>query len=319
MVNPGCDAARQMITVRSLAELRELDLEVSFALGVFDGVHLGHQAVIGAARQQAKTAGCKTGVLTFSPHPIQVLAPDRAPNRILANLAHKEELLAQMQVDVLVVMTFDEEFAAREAEDFLQELIDSCELKGIAVGEDWRFGKDRRGDGAMLRAAAEKSGYALSLVPPVMQGGERISSTRIRQAIRDGNLASIEAMLGRRYSIRGRVERGRQIGRTIGFPTANIDPHSEQLPPAGVWSVRMKIDGEWRQAIANLGQRPTVEDAPVQRRLEVHLFDFDDDLYDREFEIEFLRYVRAEKKFAGLDELKAQIAADCESVRSNPV
>lgn len=305
-----------MTTVHSLAELKKFSPEVCLAMGVFDGVHLGHQAVIAAAADQARAAGAKLGVLTFSPHPIQVLAPEKAPNRILANLAHKEDLLAKLGVEVMVVVTFDEEFAQREAEDFLADVQDACQLRGIAVGEDWRFGRGRGGDGAMLQAAGEVGEFAVTLVPPVMQGGERISSTRIRQAIRDGQLASIAAMLGRAFSIRGVVEKGRQIGRTIGFPTANIDPKSEQLPPAGVWAVRAKIGGESYPAIANLGQRPTVERALVQRRLEVHIFDFDADIYGTDMEVEFVSYVRAEQKFDGVEALRAQIERDVAAVRA---
>lgn len=297
----------------SLASLRTLQVPLHLALGVFDGVHLGHQAVIGQALDAAKQSGGMAGVLTFDPHPIRVLAPDRAPRRLLASLDHKAELLERIGVGLLVALTFDKERAAQEAETFVEELLSVPMLKGIAVGEDWRFGKGRRGDVAMLREIAGVRGVQVAALAPVMMGGERISSTRIRQAIRDGNLDAVAEMFGRPYTVEGRVVQGKQLGRTIGFPTANLEVGDEQLPPDGVWVVRVRFHGHCFDGVANLGLRPTVDGK--NRSLEVHIFDFTEDIYDRTLEVEFVRYLRGEKKFDSLDALREQIARDVTAAR----
>lgn len=297
----------------SLASLRTLQVPLHLALGVFDGVHLGHRAVIGQALDAAKQSGGMAGVLTFDPHPIRVLAPDRAPRRLLASLDHKAELLERIGVGLLVALTFDKERAAQEAEAFVGELLSVPMLKGIAVGEDWRFGKGRRGDVTMLREIAGARGVQVAALAPVMMGGERISSTRIRQAIRDGNLDAVAEMFGRPYTVEGSVVQGKQLGRTIGFPTANLEVGDEQLPPDGVWVVRVRFQGHCFDGVANLGLRPTVDGK--NRSLEVHIFDFAEDIYDRTLEVEFVRYLRGEKKFESIDALREQIACDVAEAR----
>ncbi|MBK1832820.1 bifunctional riboflavin kinase/FAD synthetase [Roseibacillus ishigakijimensis] len=298
-----------------LEDLPSVEEPLALALGVFDGIHLGHQEVMARAKTQAGAAGGLAGVVTFEPHPVQVLAPERAPRRLLASLAHKERLLAELGLDLMVVVAFDEEFAAREAEDFLAQLAQAPRLRALAMGQDWRFGKERRGNVALLEKFGQEQGVAIEAVPAVMKAGERISSTRIRQALRDGNLAAAEEMLGRQYSILGTVSQGRQLGRTLGFPTANVVPQGEQLPPDGVWVVQTRTDGEaWRGGVANLGHRPTLE-AEEERVLEVHLLDWQGDLYDQELEVRFLRQLRPEQKFTGLDALQKQIARDVAKAR----
>lgn len=297
----------------TLDALKDVAQPLHLALGVFDGVHLGHQAVIGQALRGARADGGLAGVLTFDPHPIRVLAPDRAPRRLLASLDHKAELLEAMGLSMLVALAFDHERAAQEAEAFAAELFAIPMLRGLAVGEDWRFGKGRLGDVTMLSAMAAERGIGISCLAPVMMHGERISSTRIRQAIRDGNLTAAASMIGRPYTVEGRVVDGKKLGRTIGFPTANLEVGDEQLPPDGVWSVRARL-GERRLAgVANLGLRPTVDGE--NRSLEVHLFDFAEDIYGRLLEIEFVVHLRGERKFASIDELKAQIARDVERAK----
>jgi len=181
-------------------------------------------------------------------------------------------------------------------------------VKTVAVGEDWRFGKGRRGDVAMLSRLAPELGFGLAALPPVMMEGERISSTRIRQAIRDGNLEAAARMLGRPYTVAGRVIEGRRLGRELGFPTANLVEGDEQFPPDGVWAVRAAAGDRAFDGVANLGVRPTVDG--VAHSLEVHLFDFEGDLYGKVLEVEFVRHLRGEQKFASLDALKEQIARD---------
>ena len=286
------------------------------ALGVFDGVHVGHQEVIRLAVEGARREGGLVGVLTFEPHPIRVLAPERAPRRILASIEHKSELLASIGVDFLCVQEFTLDFSQREAGDFIADLAKSAgQLKRIAVGEDWIFGKARGGNVQRLREWGSELGFSVEAAAPVMVSGERVSSTRIRQALRDGNLEATKEMLGRDYTVVGTVIKGRQLARQLGFPTANVVAHNEQLPPDGVWALETVIDGKLYQAIGNLGRRPSVEQEGARRLLEVHVFEFEGDLYDRVIEAKFLRYIRPEQKFDSIDELKAQIEADVAEVR----
>ena len=298
-----------MKTLHSIAELPIEEEPLFLAMGVFDGVHLGHQSVIGAAVEAARAAGGQAVVLTFEPHPIQVLAPEKAPRRILASIAHKEHLLEELGVDVLVVHEFTREFAQESAEDFMAALrFIIADLRMVSVGVDWKFGRDRLGSVASLRAWGSEEGIEVYAADPVMHQGERISSTRIRQALRDGKLEVASAMLGRPYSVWGEVIKGRQLGGKIGIPTANIATGREQLPPNGVYKVSVFLDGEWKRGVGNLGVRPTV--GGEQRLLEVHVFDFNGDLYGQEIEVRIGDWIREEKKFGGIDELQAQIEKD---------
>ena len=298
--------------IHSLEEFASIQKPIHLALGVFDGVHIGHQKVIQTAVDAAEQSGGVAGVLTFSPNPIQVLAPQKTPKRILASLSHKARLLENLGCEVMMVQEFSLEFAACRAKDFIRQIVDACgDLRSISVGEDWQFGKGREGNVTSLKEWGKEFGFEVFAAEPVMCGGERISSTRIRQAIRDGNLEAIREMLGRPYMVLGDVLRGRQLARNLGFPTANVKAHNEQLPPDGVWAVKVLVDGEWKRGVGNLGKRPTVEnDASAQRLLEVHLFDFDQDLYGTELAVPFFAYVRPEKKFDGIDQLSEQIAKD---------
>ncbi len=282
------------------------------AMGVFDGVHVGHRAVIGSAVAAAGKGGGLAGVLTFEPHPVRVLAPEVAPSRILASLNHKRELLAGLGVGVMVVVPFTREFAGCEAEVFLRDLLESAPcLRTLAVGEDWKFGKRRAGDVALLEKFGAAHGVDILAAPAVMLDGERVSSTRIRQAIRDGNMDAARRMLGREYTVLGTVVKGRQLGRTIGFPTANLRVHNEQLPADGVWAVEVTLEnGEVVCGAGNLGVRPTVEGEEGRRMLEIHLLDYSGDLYGTMMEVRFLKFVREERGFDSLDGLKAQIAED---------
>jgi len=296
---------------RHLEELPQLGQPLHLALGVFDGVHVGHQAVIQRALDAAKRDGGLAGLLTFDPHPIEVMAPAKAPRALLATLEHKASFVASLGVELLVPIHFDLEFAQKEAEDFIAQLC-AAPVKTIAVGEDWRFGHLRKGDVDLLGRLSTQHGYCLEAVAPVMHDGDRISSTRIRQAIHDGNLDEAATMLGRPYSMRGEVVKGRQLGRDIGFPTANLVVGRRQCPPTGVWMVRVSIHGaqEWLPAIANLGTRPSVGGNDLL--LEVHLFDFVGDLYGEELEVRFEEFMRPEMKFDSVDHLKEQIALDVE-------
>jgi riboflavin kinase/FMN adenylyltransferase len=270
--------------------------------------------VIGAAVEAARREGGMAGLLTFHPHPIRVIAPGKAPAMMLTTLGQKMDLAGALGLEFFVALNFDAEIAAMEAVDFLGRLC-RAELRTISVGEDWRFGRGRSGDVGFLREHSGKHGYRLVAVPPVMAEGDRISSTRIRQAIRDGNMAAAERMLGRKHSVRGEVLKGARLGHKLGFPTANLSVAELQVPPDGVWVVRARVNhGNWMPAVANLGLRPTVDGD--QRLLEVHVLDFSADLYGCELEVEFGCQLRGEKKFSGLDELKAAIGRDVEAARA---
>lgn len=310
-----------MKTVHSLEDIQSIEGELHFALGVFDGVHVGHQAVIESVVEAADEGGGVAGVLTFDPHPIQVLAPHVAPRRILASLRHKEDLLESLGIEVLLVIPFTEAFAELDAMTFLNNLHAACQsLQTLAMGEDWKFGSQRGGDVALLRKFGETHKIDIQAMSAVMIDGERVSSTRIRQAIRDGNLDSASAMLGREYSVLGTVVKGQQLGRKLGFPTANLRVHNEQLPPDGVWAVDVTLDnGEIHRGAGNLGVRPTVDGEEARRMLEVHLIDYQGDLYGRDVSVSFVKHIRDELKFDSLDTLTAQIGRDvqiCQEVSS---
>ncbi len=293
----------------SIERLKDLPGPVHLALGVFDGVHLGHQAVIARAVEAARREGGSAGVLTFDPYPLWVLAPEKAPRRLLASLDHKARILDGMDVDFLLALPFDRERAKVEAADFVGSLV-KAGAATICAGEDWRFGHRRGGDRRLLGALSETLEFRFEAVPPVMMDGERISSTRIRQAIRDGSLAAAARMLGRPYSVAGTVIGGRRLGREIGFPTANLERGEEQYPPDGVWAVRTSYDGGSGDGVANLGMRPTVDGET--RLLEVHLFETPPELYGKTMEVEFVARIRGQQRFESLEALKAQIARDRE-------
>lgn len=297
-----------MLICRTFEELAAVAGPLHLALGVFDGVHIGHQEVIKRAVQASKSHGGLAGVLTFDPHPIRVIAPGKAPKSLLATLEHKAEIVEELGISLFIPLHFDATFAAMEASDFVARLT-TASVQTLAVGEDWRFGRQRTGDVPLLRREAQSRGFHLEAVPPVMIDGDRISSTRIRQAIRDGNLIAARNMLGRPYSLSGIVIEGKKLGRTLGFPTANLDTSDAQLPPDGVWIVKTLLaDGRSVPSIANLGIRPSV--GGKSHSVEIHLFNFAEDLYGQNLEIQFEEYLRPEIKFPSLDSLKIQIQRD---------
>jgi riboflavin kinase/FMN adenylyltransferase len=302
-----------MVRLKTCSEFALFNQQLFLALGVFDGIHRGHAEVIGAAIRMARRAGGLAGVVTFEPHPIQVLAAERAPSRLLASLDHKARLLAGLGVDFLLAIDFTEEFAQTSAEEFLSSLLASGKVHGMSVGQDWRFGRERKGDVEMLGREAEKRGFLFCAASPVLHAGERISSTRIRKAISAGRLADAAAMLGRAYAVEGLVVKGQQMGRTLGFPTANVALGDEQLPPDGVWGVRVRCGNDRMCGVANLGFRPTVHG--TARVLEAHLFDFSGDLYGKRIECEFVRHLREERKFPSLDALCEQIHLDRDAAK----
>jgi riboflavin kinase/FMN adenylyltransferase len=303
-----------MTVLHRLQDLDQFTEPVVLAFGVFDGVHLGHQAVLQSAAALAD--GGLVVVFTFHPHPARLLRPESAP-KLLCSPQHELALLQRTGVDAVLRCPFDLALAQLEAEVFLEQIRHSCPLlKGMCVGEDWRFGKGRAGDVALLKSWGERYGITVRGVPQLAEGGEAVSSTRIRQAVSEGGLEAAARLLGRPYGVYGTVVAGRQLARTLGFPTANLAIENEQLPPAGVYVVQVRLpDQSLAPGVANLGRRPTVTPDEQELNLEVHLLDFSGDLYGQALEVEFLHRLRNEQTFPGLDALKAQIAADVEAAR----
>jgi len=302
-----------MDLLRHIGELNQLKGPLHLAIGVFDGLHLGHQAVIRAAQESAMESGGSAVVVTFDPHPIEVLSPGNSP-RMLTASAHKLILLQrQLGVRQVLVVPFDREFAEQTGEQFVESLIAAAPTGGIAricVGEAWQFGKGRSGDVTLLEKLGSRFGFGVSGIETVTIRGMRVSSTRIREAVAAGDFEVAAALLGRVYTVYGTVIKGRQLGRTIGFPTANLTVHSEQLPPTGVYAVRATGAGDSWNGVANLGYRPTVEGGEVKRLLEIHLFGLDSEIYGEDLEVEFVGFIRPEQKFHGLEALREQITSD---------
>jgi riboflavin kinase/FMN adenylyltransferase len=291
------------------------------AMGNFDGLHLGHAALIREACERARAAGQPAGVLTFEPHPRSVFMPGGEPYR-LTPFRVKEREIARLGVELLFVQHFDAAFAQKSAESFVEEvMLGRIGLTHIVVGHDCTFGNRRRGTPELLREMGARHGFGLTVVEPVHGSDAAVySSTRIRELLRSGKPREAAAQLGRFWEIDGRVMEGDRRGRTIGFPTANLGLGEYLRPAFGVYAVRVSGDGpddplggRTIDAVANIGLRPTV--GTPEPRLEAHLFDIDADLYGRHLRVSLVEFIRPEKKFAGLDALKVQIAADAAKAR----
>jgi riboflavin kinase/FMN adenylyltransferase len=281
------------------------------AIGIFDGVHLGHRVVIEAAVESARRSGGQAAVLTFDPHPSAVMRPDHA-TQLMMPPAAKARVLGRLGVETIITQPFTSDFARIAAEDFLPWLrMRLPQIAGVYVGENWRFGQGRRGDVALLVAEGRKFGVSVFSAPRVNLDGEPISSSRIRREVEQGNMAAANALLGYTYFSEGVVTPGKRLGRSIGFPTLNLTWAPALHPRYGVYVVR--ISGEKSVGplggVANYGLRPTVEQT-AEPRLEVHVLGACPFGAGDAVTVEWLRFLRAEKKFAGLDELRAQIARD---------
>lgn len=285
------------------------------ALGIFDGVHIGHQHLITAMIRKAKDLKVRSMVITFFPHPAHVLVP-RLKLGYLVPLAHRLKLLEDLGVQECVVMEFTKDFAQVKPEAFIRGVLaEKYGAKAIFVGEEFRFGKNRAGDVALFKKMASTCGYTMHAVKPVNEGGSPVSSTRLRALIPSGDLPAAEKLLGRPFSVRGKVVKGDGRGAVLGFPTANVEYHADILPPDGVYAVRAQLNSKTFKAVANLGMRPSfAADAP-KRLLEVHIFDVHRNLYGQELEIEFIQRIRPERKFASPQDLIEQIQRDVNSAR----
>jgi riboflavin kinase/FMN adenylyltransferase len=290
-------------------------------MGNFDGLHLGHAALIGRATAMAGETGVPAAVLTFEPHPRSVFMPGGEAFR-LTPLRVKEREIARLGVDLLFVQHFDAAFARKSAEAFVDDvMVAAIGVSHVVVGHDCTFGNRRRGTPALLREAGVQHGFGVTIVEPVRGGDAAVySSTHIRELLRAGKPREAAAQLGRPWEIDGRVATGDRRGRTIGFPTANIALGEYLRPLFGVYAVRVSgdgaddpLDGRAIDGVANIGLRPTV--GGMVPRLEAHLFDINRDLYGRHLRVALIDFIRPERKFSGLDELKAQIAADANRAR----
>jgi riboflavin kinase/FMN adenylyltransferase len=304
-----------MDVLRSIPELAKLPGPIFLAIGVFDGVHLGHRAVIRTSAEHAAEAGGTPVVVTFDPHPARVLRPEKAPHLLTAT-QHKIALIRTLGVAHLLVLTFDKQFAATSPEEFVHQLVrHASPLREICVGHEWSFGKGRTGNLALLKKLGVQYDFNVVGIKPVTVDETVVSSTEIRRAVEQGDFAKAARMLGREYTILGTVKEGAHLGRQLGFPTANLSAHSEQFPPNGVYVAEAQLNGAPYRGVANLGYRPTVADAKPERLLELHLFDLNRDIYGEDIEVRFIRYLRPEKKFDNLEALTEQITRDVEQAK----
>lgn len=288
------------------------------AIGNFDGVHLGHQEVIGEAGLIAKAHQIPWVVLTFEPHPRMVFMPNQDPFRITP-FRIKSRHVEALDVDHLVVLQFDKDFAKRTAEEFIKDvLVDGLNAKHVVCGYNFYFGAKRQGNPDMLLHQGREHGYGFTCVNPVSDDdGIAYSSTRVRDYLNEGNVRDAWNVLGSPFEIEGRVIEGDQRGRTIGFPTCNIELHEYLRPRLGVYAIRAGVDHgthtTWHDGVANIGKRPTFDKRDIL--LEAHLFDFEGDLYAKHLRVGLVDFIRAEKKFNGLEEITDQIAKDCISAK----
>ena len=299
-----------MELIRGQHNLRPRHRGCAVTIGAFDGVHLGHQAVLGHLCDQAETMSIPTTVVTFEPLPREYLKPLEAPPRI-TTLRDKWPLLADCQIDRVLCLPFNDALRSLSARDFVERIfVDGLGVRYLAFGDDFRFGNRREGDLEYVRALADEFGYAVAPTPTLELAGERVSSTRIRAALAAADFHQAGALLGREFEMAGRVLHGRKLGRELGTPTANIALHRIRSPLQGVFAVRVWGGGlEAAPGVANVGVKPTVSDS-LEATLEVHVLEGSPELYGRRLTVRFLHKLREEQKFPSLDALKKGIAAD---------
>lgn len=304
-----------MELIRGLHNLRELHRHCVATIGNFDGVHLGHQAVIDQCLVKARELDLPCVIITFEPQSQEYFRPDQAPAR-LTRLREKLLALKPHNLDRVLCLRFNAHLASLTAEQFVQKiLLQGLAVKYLVVGDDFRFGKNRSGDFDYLKKSGEAAGFEVCNTQSFRLGQQRVSSTRIREALDQGDFATAQHCLGRPYSMCGRVAHGDKRGRTIGFPTANIFLHRHNTPVLGVYAVRMLgVGNTVLNGVANIGNRPTVDGQ--RTLLEVHLFDFDQDIYGAYVEVQFVRKIRPERRFDSFEALKQQIHIDSEQARA---
>jgi len=305
-----------MKIIHALEEFSDRTTPIFLAAGCFDGLHLGHRAVIQVAIDRARACDGEAWIFTFDPHPAKVLSPDHAPALIFTTdqqLRHLQE----MGLDGCILQPFTSEFMKQEPNVFFDTLRTHIpELAGISVGEDWSFGKNRSGNPKLLAKLCGGQNMFFSAHPAVCWKNERISSTRIREAVKLGHFEDVLGMLGQPVSTIGTVVHGEQIGRSLGYPTANIDPDNDMLPPRGIYAAKLRVGHRLHNAAAYIGHRGTFHENKPQV-LEVHLIDeVNIDLYGQQVEVSYLEYIRGDQVFENADKLKDQIKADIDTIRS---
>ncbi|WP_183352818.1 bifunctional riboflavin kinase/FAD synthetase [Geomonas silvestris] len=297
-----------MIIYQSIAEVRGKLRHPVATIGNFDGVHLGHREIFKRVRELAKKAGGVSVVVTFAPHPLQVLAPERGV-KLITSPREKAALIEASGIDYLLEIPFDAAFAALSAGEFVERvLVGTLGIEHLVIGYDYAFGKGREGDVTLLRELGGRFGYTVELLPAVANGDTVYSSTKVRELVTRGDVKGVVEVLGRHYFISGTVVHGQHRGRGLGFPTANLETDDDLLPEVGVYAVKVRIGTELYDGACNIGSNPTFQNERVT--LEVFLFNFDGDLYGKEVSVFFLDRLRGERRFPSLDELKAAIAAD---------
>jgi riboflavin kinase/FMN adenylyltransferase len=305
-----------MQLIRTAKELAAGSQKVCLAIGFFDGVHLGHQQIIRQTIADARKHGALALVITFDQHPNAVVAPGRVPP-LIYSLPQKLRTIESLGPEATLLIHFDKAFSQKTGEAFIRELAaDWSGIQSICVGANFTFGHKRGGNVELLKRLGAELKFSVHGMAAVSLDGRNISSTRIREAIRTGDLDAASQMLGRDYSIAGRILEGDKLGRKLGFPTANLDPVGLAVPPSGVYAVHALVRGERHRAVLNIGTRPTLGDANPPLRIEAHLLNFTGELYGEEMEIVFTEKLRDEQKFPSLDDLKAQIARDIERAKT---
>ena len=305
-----------MKIIHAASELGIGRRKVCLAIGVFDGIHLGHQQIIRQTIADARMHDATSVVITFDRHPNSVVAPDRVPQRIYS-ASQKIEAIRALGTDAMLEIQFDLEFSQKSGEAFVTGLVrDFGKIQSICVGADFVFGHRRSGNVALLKKLAPELNFQVHGLAAISLDGQVVSSTRIREAIREGDFDAASQMLGRPYAICGKVVAGDRFGRQLGFPTANLDVAGMTLPPMGVYAAAAKVSGQFYRAALNVGLRPTLNSPEPQLRVEAHLLDFDGDLYGSEIEVEPGAKLRDERKFHSLNELREQIGLDVAAVRS---
>ncbi|MCL5289945.1 MAG: bifunctional riboflavin kinase/FAD synthetase [Bacillota bacterium] len=300
----------------SLTGLKDRYPNITVALGTFDGLHLGHQRLIGEAAAMARQSQGTAAVLTFNPHPLAVLKPELAPSMLLDQEA-KSRMMAELGVDVLILLPFTREFAQLSPAEFIKDiLINQINVKGIVVGYNYSFGHRGRGNPETLWQYAEECGYTLSVIPPVKVGNQVVSSTLIRHKLAEGDVAAARKLLGYYPFTEGTVVLGDRRGNTLGFPTANIHcPAGMMVPAKGVYSVHVDMGGETYLGVANVGTKPTFNGCSRRINIEVHILDFCGDIYGKKIRVKYVRRLRDERKFSSISDLVNQIQADVQSAR----
>jgi len=305
-----------MNVIRAANELKPGARKVCVAIGVFDGVHLGHQQVVRKTIADSRQHEAIPVVVTFDCHPNSVVAPERTPELIYP-LSKKLRAIESLGIDTTLLIHFDVAFSQISAEDFIRGLkADFGNIHSICVGSNFTFGHKRQGNVALLQKLGQDLKFVVHGLSAVSLDGERVSSTRIRDAIRSGNLDDASQMLGRAYAVVGEVVEGDKVGRELGFPTANLKVFGLVLPPNGVYAAHADIGGQTHRAAVNIGQRPTLNSPSPQIHVEAHLLDYTGNVYGREMELTFVEKIRDEGKFSSADELKQQIAKDVETARN---